>query len=196
MGKAEITSEFILKRVAPYFNQHGYHATSMSDITQLTGLTKGAIYGNFENKEVLAMEAFRYNVRHLVNKIANYTNACEKSYDKLYSITAFYRNYLIFAEKMGGCPVLNVGIDSLNNNPVLLERVKSIVRKLKKSIQNIIEAGQEAGELIPDANAPFLANIIYCTIEGGIFSATVLNDEQILIDSTIHIDDLIKSNII
>ena len=49
--KAEQTSEFIIQKVAPIFNKHGYYGTSMSDLTQATGLTKGAIYGNFKNKE-------------------------------------------------------------------------------------------------------------------------------------------------
>jgi len=52
--KAERTSAFIIERVAPVFNKHGYIGTSMSDLTEATGLTKGALYGNFENKEALA----------------------------------------------------------------------------------------------------------------------------------------------
>jgi TetR/AcrR family transcriptional repressor of nem operon len=36
----------------------GYSGTSMSDITAATGLTKGSIYGNFENKDEVAIAAF------------------------------------------------------------------------------------------------------------------------------------------
>ena len=59
--KAERTTAFIIETVAPIFNKHGYIGTSMSDLTEATGLTKGALYGNFENKEALALAAFEYN---------------------------------------------------------------------------------------------------------------------------------------
>jgi AcrR family transcriptional regulator len=43
------------------FNTKGYNSTSLSDITQATGLTKGSIYGNFENKDQVAIEVYKYN---------------------------------------------------------------------------------------------------------------------------------------
>ena len=42
--KAELTSQYIIETVAPIFNKNGYAATSMLDLTNATGLTKGAIY--------------------------------------------------------------------------------------------------------------------------------------------------------
>jgi len=41
----------------------------MSDLTSATGLTKGALYGNFKNKEELAFLAFKFNVDRVVNPI-------------------------------------------------------------------------------------------------------------------------------
>lgn len=61
--KAELTSQYILEIVAPIFNKNGYTATSMTDITKATGLTKGAIYGNFINKEDLAIASFKFTVK-------------------------------------------------------------------------------------------------------------------------------------
>jgi AcrR family transcriptional regulator len=37
----------------------GYAGTSMYDLTEATGLTKGSIYGNFENKDDVALAGFR-----------------------------------------------------------------------------------------------------------------------------------------
>ena len=67
LSKAEVTTKYILETVAPIFNQKGYAATSMDDITRATGLTKGAIYGNFKNKETLAIEAFKKNANGSVS---------------------------------------------------------------------------------------------------------------------------------
>ena len=59
--KAERTRNFIIEKTAEIFNRKGYAGTSMSDITEATGLTKGSIYGNFENKEDVALAVFEYN---------------------------------------------------------------------------------------------------------------------------------------
>ena len=52
ISKSEKTTKYIIETVAPIFNQKGYAVASMSDLTAATGLTKGAIYGNFKNKVV------------------------------------------------------------------------------------------------------------------------------------------------
>jgi len=61
MTKAESTRLFIIERIAPVFNKKGYHGTSLADITEATGLTKGSIYGNFANKEEVAIAVYEYN---------------------------------------------------------------------------------------------------------------------------------------
>jgi len=60
MSKAEQTRQFIIEKTAPIFNKKGYFATSLSDITTATGLTKGSIYGNFKDKDDLALHVYTY----------------------------------------------------------------------------------------------------------------------------------------
>ena len=191
MGKAEVTSEFIIKTVAPYFNKHGYFATSMSDITHITGLTKGAIYGNFENKEELAYEAFRYNIRRTIGKIDEVIRRKEKSYDKLCAIINYYRNYPVLIKETGGCPVLNVGVDSQNNDPKLQKKVQTVVKRIKKTMQDIIQKGIDNCEISESANPERLSNVFYNLIEGGIFTAGIMKDEKILMDSLDHLEELV-----
>ncbi len=193
MGKAEITSEFILAKVAPHFNRHGYFATSMSDITQLTGLTKGAIYGNFMNKEHLAMEAFRYNVKRVIGVIAKIVNQQSSSIDKLMCINDFYRNYLVYTKEMGGCPIVQMGMDSINNNDALTERVRSISLKIRQLLVDIIEEGQQAKEIKGNVDAVRFANITFSVIDGAILNATIMNDEMILHNSMDHLNDTVKA---
>jgi AcrR family transcriptional regulator len=50
------TEEKILKQAMRLFLERGYHGTSIDDITQAVGLTKGALYWHFKNKEALLRE--------------------------------------------------------------------------------------------------------------------------------------------
>ena len=63
LKKSARTRQFIVEKSAPIFNKKGYSGTSLHDLTEATGLTKGGIYGNFENKDEIAAAAFEFNSR-------------------------------------------------------------------------------------------------------------------------------------
>lgn len=43
MNKAQRTRQFIVEKTAPIFNVKGYAGTSLADMTEATGLTKGSV---------------------------------------------------------------------------------------------------------------------------------------------------------
>lgn len=53
-ARAEATREAILLAAATAFDQHGYDATSLSDIVRAFGKSKGAVYFHFDSKQELA----------------------------------------------------------------------------------------------------------------------------------------------
>jgi len=119
-NKSEKTKQFIIETVAPIFNKKGYVGTSLSDITEATGLTKGSIYGNFKDKNEVAVEAFKYNLSMSsygffveimesnltpLNKLREFLSGFEKGYERVIA--------------MGGCPILNTAADTDDTNPQL-----------------------------------------------------------------------------
>lgn len=193
--KAEITSQYILETVAPIFNKNGYAATSMSDITSATGLTKGAIYGNFKNKEELAIEAFRFTVKKLMKDIVEHINLSDSPIQKLFLISDFYRNYYNYSKKNGGCAVLNIGVDANNQNTKLLQKVKYIIEKIQYQVATIIEQGVEAGEILPEINAMQYAKRIDTMIQGAVFMTYTMDDEFYLKDTMNQIDQMIHNEL-
>lgn len=194
--KAEITTEFIIKKTAPVFNKNGYVGTSLSDITTATGLTKGAIYGNFESKEHLAVEAFNYNLRKVVGLIAQKINAEEKASAKLKALTDFYREYYQFTIAFGGCPILNVGIDSNHQNPALMKRVNQIIEKLIKNINDVLQTGIDQKEFRADVDTMQYATRIYSIVEGSIFTTIMMKNENHLVDMMDFLDDMFKQDLL
>ena len=176
MTKSEETKHFIIRIAAPIFNKHGYAATSMSQLTNATKLTKGAIYGNFKNKEELAIKAFKYNVKQLMSGIIEKVNEADSCVKKLEAIINFYKGYYSYSKQFGGCPVLNVGVDSNNQNSLLLENVKIIIKQIHDYIENIIQTGINNNELKSDLNAKEWAIKIDSLIQGAIFMTYTMDD--------------------
>ncbi len=181
--KAELTSQYILEIVAPIFNKNGYAATSLSDVTEATGLTKGGIYGNFKNKEELAVAAFRYNVKAMLMTIGEHLSQKDSPIEKLSLIIDFYRNYYDYSKKLGGCPILNIGVDANNQNPLLLEKVKQVIEKIQDQVATIIEDGIEQGEITPEVNAMSFAKRLDSMIQGAIFMTYTMDDDFYIQDT-------------
>lgn len=193
VSKAEKTKLYIIETVAPYFNKHGYTGTSLSDITKATGLTKGAIYGNFKNKDDLAIQAFNHTVKTRLWPVIEAINREQTGLDKLRALTAFYRSYYDHVSEYGGCPVLNVGVDSLNHHDALYQRVSSVIRKMTRGIEEIITQGQREGSLKSNIDPAVYASKIYAQIQGSIFMAVVLQTNSNVQHMMDHIDLMIDS---
>ena len=195
MSKAEKTTNYIIEKVAPLFNKNGYEGTSLSDITSATGLTKGAVYGNFESKEALALQAFNHNIRKVFNHLNKYVDREKTVLGKLKAITNFYRNYPILTSELGGCPLLNVGIDTHHCNELLHSRVKEVNEKLKRNMSNLLQAGIDNKEIKDSIDTKRFAGLLIGMIEGGVYMSFIHNDDTYMFDMMDHLDSLIDNEL-
>ena len=118
---------------------------------------------------------------------------CETAYDKLEFICEYYKDYYAKGKARGGCPVVNVGVDSRNNNPKLFAAVQKLSRKLVENLSKLITEAQKDGVVRKDVNANTTAQNIYSMIQGGIFMAQTHNDESYLRNIVEQAHDLIRS---
>jgi TetR/AcrR family transcriptional repressor of nem operon len=175
-SKSARTRRFIIETTAGIFNTKGYQGTSMSDLTTATGLTKGSIYGNFENKEEVALACFDHNLEKL-RKIIVQRMAYSNSYgDKLMVYVQIYKNYRqdIFPE--GGCPILNTATEADDTNSFLKDKAARAVLRWKKGIAELIQGGITTGEFKANINATQIAFSMIALIEGGLMIAKITDD--------------------
>ncbi len=195
LSKAERTSKYIIEKVAPIFNQKGYEGTSMKDITDATKLTKGAVYGNFKNKEELAIAAFNKNVNDLLLNIAQHQKKSSSPLQKLILITEFYRTYYPFSKKLGGCPILNIGVDSKNQNTALLIEVQQVIIKTQNNIIKLVNLAKEIGEIKKEVDAHKFSKLLYNHIQGAIFMTYTMDDPNYLLLAMDEMETYINTEI-
>ena len=194
-SKAERTSQFILEKVAPVFNKKGYVGTSMADITNVTGLTKGAIYGNFGSKEELALAAFNYNFKRIIQQLNERVMEQESAIDKLKALTDYYRQYYAKVIDYGGCPVVNLSVDTHYQNPQLFKKVSQVVERLMEKMTGILILGIEQGVLRPEIDPVKYSKLIFAQIEGGIFTSVMTKDPSGLSLILDHVDSMIANEL-
>ena len=189
------TSEIILDKVAPIFNKQGYVGTSLTDITKATGLTKGAIYCNFLNKEDLALKSFQLNVSLAITPLFKLVASKEGSLNKLHTITEYQRSYYDLVKDRGGCPMLRAGVDTKFINPLLFKAAQNLSQKFTVGLTNIIKDGIINNEIKPNTDPDKYAKIILSLIEGSSLLTFTHNDPTYINDAMDFIDRTIIESI-
>ena len=190
LTKAEKTRQHIIEKAAVLFNKNGMAGTSISDIMQVTNLAKGGIYGNFENKEEICLEVFKYLSKNLLGLIDAALNSGDSAKDKLYALLDFYEDALLYSDK-GGCPVLNFGTEADDTNPVIKQAVNKTIKDTQDRITRVISDGIENGEFSPSVNAGTFAVKMYLSTEGAILVGRIQNSNQ----QMKIINDILKAEI-
>lgn len=196
MSKAEKTRQFIIESTAELFNKKGYAGTSLAHISEATGLTKGSIYGNFENKYEVAKEVYLYNARRLASGLENNLKPEMSSRKKLIAILDFYRNSWENNFSRGGCPIMNTAIECDDTMPFLKAEVAKSFAAWSNKFATIIEEGKAKNEIKDSVNASDYSYLFIMLIEGGILLSKTTNNQNLLFQALDRVAKIIDTEII
>src|SRR5271156_4169193 len=162
------TKERILKQSGSLFNTQGYKATSLSDITNATGLTKGAIYRHFKSKEKLEAETLSHLSGIMLQQLKLRIKAKSTAPEKLRAIFHYFESYITQPPVKGGCPLLNVAIESDDSNPALRKQAVVILDVLKNAVVHIVNNGIRYGQIKSTTDHEGYATLVIACLEGAI----------------------------
>jgi AcrR family transcriptional regulator len=191
--KSDRTRQFIIEKAAPVFNKKGIAGTSLSDLTHATGLTKGSIYGNFKDKDDLAVSVFKYNIAHIEQIFSHELGKAGTCAEKLLVYPRIYRKIYKTMTAYGGCPILNTATEADDTHHILCKLVAEAVIRWKNQIIELIDAGKQTGEIQPDTDATAISEIIISLFEGGGILAKVTGEETYMTHTLEHMEKLIES---
>lgn len=186
MSKAERTRSFIIEKTSSLFNTKGFAGTSMNDITEATGLTKGSIYGNFKNKDEVALSVFENNSAKMQKLIASEISKKKTCRDKLLAYPEMYESNYLGGALEGGCPILNTAIEADDTHVELKEAASRAFTEWKDKIAAIIKAGIENKEFKSTTHPDEIAVNILASIEGMVMISRLtgkLNYRRYVLDA-------------
>lgn len=135
-SKGQEKREFIMEKAKEIFVQKGYAATSMEDIVQYSGVSKGSIYYHFESKEDLFISMIEKNsndwLADWLKKENGYTTFLEKLYGIAEHFTEDFQNPLMkiseefyLSQPAQGAEVVDRLLKSLKINEQLITKIFS-----------------------------------------------------------------------
>ena len=173
LTKAEKTKQFILETAVPLYNEKGISGVNIDDVLEATKLTKGCLYGHFENKEDLYEQVIDLALKKDSEKIREAVAKGKTPKGKLIAFIDFYKNP-IETFISGGCPIFNTAVESDDNYPVMKKKVAKVLRIGQEELVGLLQEGIQIGEFSKDLDPAVFAFKMVAAIEGGIVMCRVM----------------------
>lgn len=167
-AKGELTRRNIIEKSLQLFSVKGYFNTSISDILQATGLTKGGLYCHFKSKEEVwravyddAVDVWRSVVFKDVRSIAD---PLERIAQTIENVLLNYLGKEIFD---GGCFFVNMLVELSGQSDTMGRHILKGFVGFSKLFQSWLNEADAAGLLKADLNFREIADFIIITLNGA-----------------------------
>ena len=178
MRNSEATKETILKRSGVLFNTKGYKATSISNITDATGLTKGAIYRHFTNKHELELETLVHLSSIMFEKLRDKVKEQNTAGNKLRAVFKFFESYIDSPPVKGGCPLMNAAVEAEHAHPALRKGALKILTTYRESLLAILNNGIKYKQINPDIDVQLYATLFFASLEGAVMMSKLSGNDS------------------
>jgi TetR/AcrR family transcriptional regulator, transcriptional repressor for nem operon len=167
-SKGDITRQNIIEKSMQLFSVKGYFHTSIEGIVTAAGLTKGGIYGHFQNKQEIWYAVYDecvrlwkrvvfQGVKELADPLARIEKVMENS----------LKNYLGGGVFEGGCFLLNSLVELSGQAPAMSDHVLKGFQAFSALLRSWLAEAEQQGLIREGLNLGGIATFIVTAINGA-----------------------------
>lgn len=167
--EAEETRHRILEAAVELFEARGYSATRIQDIADMTGLTRGAVYWHFKNKDELYLHIFRMFERRLDRLLEESERLSLSPLERLrWLIVQMVSSHdiLVGFRQIRMAAVTDSG--RMRGSELLRKHREWIAGKYLNIAEDCIRQGKAAGEIRTNVDPEMAALVIAVFIAGSV----------------------------
>lgn len=181
----------LLDAAAELFTKRGVNGASVEQIAERAGYTRGAFYGNFEDKNALVAELLQQRTQHELDEVRSFTQNAESFASALDKLRAWNRDR---AQHLPEWLALRM---ELILHALRSEELRPLLAERELLARNAHTAGLEqafaARAVTPPADPAFLALIVHA-LEDGLLIQRLLTPEGIPDDVVVDAFDLLLNS--
>ena len=173
--KGEATRRRVLHRSAVLLNSHGYRNTPIAEIAKEAGLKNASLYRHFESRKALVRQTFALAVSRIRARLIGAVERKNSSTEKLLALLEVARNAPDDELWLGGCPIMNMAIESDDADRTLCDDARAAMSGLRGLIEEVIALGMQQGEFRA-GDAREKATLFLASIEGALMLSNLYKD--------------------
>lgn len=177
----ESTREAILEAAFEEIYLHGFQAASLSRIVQRAGVTKGALYHHFANKQELGYAVFDEMIQRWFEETwFQPLRDCDDPIDCLLEIIQGLVEELTDDRVALGCPLNNLSQEMSPVDEKFRARTDRLNEHMRHAMADALRRGQRHGRVREDVDADAVAALILATRQGTISLCKSAHSAEVL----------------
>jgi AcrR family transcriptional regulator len=182
-SKNEETRKKLLQAAFIEIHRVGFQAASLQNILKDTGLTKGALYHHFPNKQALGYAVLNEIIREfLFSEWITPLRTQVNPIDALQQIVISAGNQMTMEDIQLGCPLNNLSQEMSPIDEVFREKIETIYSEWREAIEIALEKGKEKNLVSSDINSRQFTLVFVATLEGCLGMAKNSQSLKLLTD--------------
>ena len=162
----EFDMDLALDQAVRVFSERGFHATSVTDLTEAMELTAGSIYKAFKDKRAVFIAALGQQMAHRSDELLRAIKLAESGRSKVHAALTFYANASHGVEGRLGCLVVGTAMELSTFDAEIGEIVTGSIRSREKLIVDLLRIGQEDGSIAAAIDVKASARCLLCLMQG------------------------------
>jgi AcrR family transcriptional regulator len=147
------------------FALHGYQGTTIDMIARAAGVTKGALYYHFKDKQDLLFAAVRDRVTDFEQRVVAAVTPVE---DPTRALAQIASSCLFVATRNNHRRfLLTLMVEAIDSNAALAARFREVMQRFRGFVSGIIRIGQEHGVFRFDVEPEIAARLFIASIMGA-----------------------------
>ena len=166
MGRPQKFSEDeALDRAMELFWEQGFHATSLSELVERTGVCRASLYKTFGGKEELYNRALQ---RYRQVAALTYAPFPVEGESVLAFLRALFRAKVheVTEQRPEGCMFLNATTELITKDARIREAVVENEAAQRAWLRKLLETGRAAGEFSPSLDTARVAHYLFAALQG------------------------------
>lgn len=160
------------------FREQGYHATSIDDLCQATGLLRGSLYGAFGDKRGILLAAIDHYGEGAMARLGAHLNAEAPGRESLRRALLQYLQAAASLTSTHGCLITNSAIEMLPQDPEVSGKVQCILRRMSGLLAAAVIRGQASGVFDARLDERAVGSFLLCMLQGLRVLGKVADDAQ------------------
>ncbi|GAB6850418.1 TetR/AcrR family transcriptional regulator [Paraburkholderia kururiensis] len=162
----EFDMDTVLDGAVRVFRERGYHATSVGDLSEATGLTAGSLYKAFGDKRGVFLAAFAHYVEARNAGLRRLLDRQPSGYEKIRAVLHFYAQSSHGSEGRRGCLVVSSATALATFDDEIAAQVEAAMRRSEDLLRQLLRQGQEDGSVAQDTDVTAMARVLLAVLQG------------------------------
>lgn len=152
--------------VANVFWERGYHATSLDDLCDATGLLRGSLYSAFGDKHGMLLAALEHYGDGAVAQLSARLNSNLPALEALRAALMHYTRTASALNGLRGCFITNATLELLPHDKELARKIELIMRRTATLLTAAVIRGQAEGVFSTDLDEKAVGDFLLCVTQG------------------------------